>query len=598
MPPKSQVGTSPVYSMEHEQQVQLLSDALLREYMHRKGFRKTLSVFDQEHPRDKDTISSRAVMADLMALSSADQQRLKGEGIETIMEMLCDLRIERRQLVESLQAQAAQPVPEVPAACLNIIAKHNQNAAAKLQRAEAKREQRMRERHNSSSFSSSTRSPIGPLVQLDKEMTIDDLLQSDSDSEHDEADRDDEKDKRATSAGEAHAEPNWLGALDGKKKVKNTTSRGPSHIDGDELEDNELEDEEREKVGDHYETAREGGMPCSSETFRNAYRMICGSRSAPPRSYLQQGIAFDDAVGFRLIQWEKGPSAAIAPIQAFVGGFYFERSFIESCEHQRHSRIRAISHILQAAQPDLSLIVLVDGLLYLRHPTHDFQKQLSTQFVHWTGFSSLKELEKRLSLLVTEHWSRPKGCGLWCFLLSLVLSRGLSALKADGCSHPLMDEGGNGTLNMLNLFLCGAAKSTTTPETYRRMHLHCGFLSGEPTQGSTSHTHEFPPLGTPLNPVLPTWVISHERHFSNLFMKKDTRKVFEQKRALGGSATVELTYWDALTDDDEVTVEVQASGAAWGGRRRNANSYVNNAILSVPPWDTAVIDWRNAVPPQ
>ncbi|CCW62059.1 unnamed protein product [Phytomonas sp. EM1] len=111
---RKNLDDAPVYSMPHEQQVQLLSDALLREFMHRRGFLDTLKTFDEENPRDVDTISSRALMSDLMALDAKSQQRLKSQGIETIMEMLCALRVEHRQEVEQLAAEANADLPEAP----------------------------------------------------------------------------------------------------------------------------------------------------------------------------------------------------------------------------------------------------------------------------------------------------------------------------------------------------------------------------------------------------------------------------------------------------------------------------------------------------
>ncbi|CCW69409.1 unnamed protein product [Phytomonas sp. Hart1] len=108
------LDNAPVYRMPHEQQVHLLSNALLREFMHRRGFLDTLKTFDQENPRDADTISSRALMSDLMDLDAMNQKRLKSMGIETIMEMLCALRVEHRQEMNQLTEEANADVPEAP----------------------------------------------------------------------------------------------------------------------------------------------------------------------------------------------------------------------------------------------------------------------------------------------------------------------------------------------------------------------------------------------------------------------------------------------------------------------------------------------------
>eukprot|EP00796_Vickermania_ingenoplastis_P005278 gene5278-3783_t len=587
MPPKAQLGSSPVYKMEHEDQVRLLSDALLREYMHKRGFKKTLNAFDQERPRDADTISSRAVMADLMALPAADQERLKAEGILTIMEMLCDLRIEKRQQVAALEAQAAIPVPEVPHECLNIIAKHNQKAAekkdkeaAKVQRAEAKKEKLLRKQQRSG-VAQHHRDYLGA-IPLETEMTLDDLLESDSEPE-------------ATTPVKApvmKTPPVWLGD---KGPSAKQSAPMPSHQPDEVPEGQDLG--ETEKVGENYNKAVEGGALCSEDSLRKVLRILCGSRSTPPRSFVQQGIIFDDPVGFRLIQWQEGPGAVVASIQAFISGLYFERSSVESQEHQQDTCIRALSHILLAAQPDISQVVLVDGLLSAKYPTHDFGRQLS-KFRQWTSFRNAREMEQRLSMLMKEHWRMAKGCGLWCFLLSVVLSRDVEKIETDGGPLPLIDDRGSGTLALGNLCLCGVASAAPVSRGARGTHYHCGLLLGdvEPPSGNALRNQAFPSSGTSMNPVLPSWVVRNQRHYANLFMKKDTRNVFEQKRELGGSATAELTFWDPLTEDDEMTLEVTVGGAAWGGRKRNANSYVNTAILTLPPFRTAEWSQANSLP--
>lgn len=86
-------------SMPHEEQVDLLSQALLREYMHRRQYLTTLKTFDEENPRNEKTVSSRGVMTELMHVSPSVASQMKAEGIETIMEMLCAMRVEKATTV-------------------------------------------------------------------------------------------------------------------------------------------------------------------------------------------------------------------------------------------------------------------------------------------------------------------------------------------------------------------------------------------------------------------------------------------------------------------------------------------------------------------
>lgn len=718
MPPKAKLGTAPVYGMAHEEQVRLLSDALLREYMHRKGFLQTLKKFDEEHPRDADTVSSRAVMCDLMALTSSDQQRLKSEGTETVMEMLCSMRTERRQLTEELEAQKHMPIPEVPEECLQIIAKQEEQKVMKKKVQEKVSKESLAEmQEGGGTDSTSTRLKSTRLLEtlpdtfstpmnkkktvksgkvstdlrtdtssvafphtktslrnvfspplshsvlkkeipltVEKEMTLDELLDSNTKGEDiqqskypvdyhvSQSSHFVSKEKKRSGLGHSRAieEQNMR-----DEELVPTSQLAVKSDEGDEqkqwgtLKDVEgrnsvmsIEQYKVEKVGENYDETCTAGVPCSPMDLEKAFFVLCGDQQlAPPLSFLQQGFELAEPPGVRLIQWAKGPSAVIAATQAFVSAFYFEHAApIDSKELQLRSLVKALLHILQSAQPALEKIVVVDGLLRLQAPPQHFLQQLGTQYHQWSSFCSFHELEDRIEKLIESHWRRSKGSGLWCFLLSLVLSRGISVIKADGGSLPLIHSRiGTGNSSLLHLCLCGVSKDALAPSLSSRFLFHCGLLEGDykgssATESSALRTNSLAQLvkggneidstkreekngpeeenetfssGTRLQPVLPSWVIAHGEHYCNVYMKKDTRKIFEQKRALGGSASSALTFWDALTGEDEITLEVKVPTAgAWeeGLRRRaTTDSFVERAIFTVPQWRTALVDWNGRV---
>lgn len=100
-------------SMPKSQQVDLLAQALLREFMHRHGYLETLRTFDEECARNSDTISSRAVMRQLLnipvqgrpsrlvaaAPRAAEKSKAKGKGASqfSLMEELCSYRLAKRE---------------------------------------------------------------------------------------------------------------------------------------------------------------------------------------------------------------------------------------------------------------------------------------------------------------------------------------------------------------------------------------------------------------------------------------------------------------------------------------------------------------------
>jgi hypothetical protein len=111
---KDKAPEAPVYRLGEDEQVELLAQALLREYMHRKQFKRTLAAFDAEHPRDERTVSSRAVMYDLMHLAHV-MPGMKERGIETIMEALCCMRFEAASPESSGQVEVQRALAQLEA---------------------------------------------------------------------------------------------------------------------------------------------------------------------------------------------------------------------------------------------------------------------------------------------------------------------------------------------------------------------------------------------------------------------------------------------------------------------------------------------------
>jgi hypothetical protein len=79
--------------------VEQLAQALLREYMHRKGAKATLAIFDEENPRTEKTIGSRAVMTSLMHMEAIQaRNKRRPQPLATFMEQLCGYRLRKRSI--------------------------------------------------------------------------------------------------------------------------------------------------------------------------------------------------------------------------------------------------------------------------------------------------------------------------------------------------------------------------------------------------------------------------------------------------------------------------------------------------------------------
>eukprot|EP01063_Lacrimia_lanifica_P023453 TRINITY_DN3098_c0_g1_i1.p1 TRINITY_DN3098_c0_g1~~TRINITY_DN3098_c0_g1_i1.p1 ORF type:complete len:334 (+),score=170.47 TRINITY_DN3098_c0_g1_i1:147-1148(+) len=83
-----------------EVQVDELAKALLREYMHKRGFMETLRAFDAEDPRGEFTIGNRSLMMDMMFL--------KQKSASSIMEAICQRRLNKKASQGEVDAMDAE----------------------------------------------------------------------------------------------------------------------------------------------------------------------------------------------------------------------------------------------------------------------------------------------------------------------------------------------------------------------------------------------------------------------------------------------------------------------------------------------------------
>lgn len=719
MPPKKakDLANAPVLTMAHEAQVQLLSDALLREYMHRRGFLATLKAFDTEHPRDENTISSRALMSDLMALDANEQQRMKGEGVETIMEMLCNLRVERRLMTERLSAEAEMELPKVPANYDTLKAKQMEREARKAgkkgQQHEEQEQQQQQPQLKSALSSSASKKekrskrvlfaadvprssdddsqdddhdpheegvrgrgasglqqqqrrhhhrhqhrngnngvkpepqprrnskPTGARASAEAGMTIEDLLGS-SRSGSDASDAEEAQQRRRSgSQGGASAEgpsPATSAAMPAWMEMTRTPVKGGAAGSGTPAEDGSdhtgsADDASDDSVGD-VDVDQLGGAAASAELrdqLSAVFQLLCGFDGHLGSSFLEQGFTFDEGADCALVQWRAagGCDGVLAPIQAFVAAYYYEREvYVAKPQRQRDCLAKALCTVLEQAQPSTAKIVLVDSTWRAeRGATRYSRSQALRQAAKprtrcWTGFASLHDVGAVLrdTLLTEDRWMQPRGSGVMSFLFSLLLSRGADALgqelaalrstTADGARPTLLQPStGRATLGLANLVLTGRAVFfrhngvRNGSQIGYSTSLRCGLLCGDTHKDGdldAAGSSGAPPSYTKATtPQFASWVVWHKGRYANLYMPKDTRQVFQQKLNLGGSASVELVYWDAATDEDEyvltVTVRSITLGVGGGGSR-NAASFVNTAITSVPAWSSAVVDWNGEAP--
>ncbi|RNE98111.1 hypothetical protein TraAM80_08955 [Trypanosoma rangeli] len=115
-----------ITALSVREQVEALAQALLREFMHRRGYTKTLQMFDRECPRDARTIASRQLMRQLLeipahafpsrlsapaevAVDTDKKDRKKNKHPPpTYMEELCSYRLQKREVQQRWQQAEEQ----------------------------------------------------------------------------------------------------------------------------------------------------------------------------------------------------------------------------------------------------------------------------------------------------------------------------------------------------------------------------------------------------------------------------------------------------------------------------------------------------------
>jgi ubiquitin carboxyl-terminal hydrolase MINDY-3/4 len=156
----------PVLQLDRDTQAKLLSEALLREFMHKRKFLQTLKQFDIENPRNEMTITSRALMQELMTMQKVMPQMKSQHGIESIVEAVCEHRIEKKhhlqemkEMEKEIEALTSRILPQLKKE-LEEQKKANELKEKELERATAKAASASVQQNTTSSSSSSNKSKL------------------------------------------------------------------------------------------------------------------------------------------------------------------------------------------------------------------------------------------------------------------------------------------------------------------------------------------------------------------------------------------------------------------------------------------------------
>eukprot|EP00759_Apiculatamorpha_spiralis_P052170 PhF_6_TR5619/c0_g1_i2/m.8151 len=326
---KKTIDAETVLSFSKADQIEELSRALLREYMHKKKYFETLRIFDEECPRTTNTINSRAVMASLMYLEPL-QSRTTVQGANTIMEILCEDRAKKREASKDLPGLREKEKDVTK----KLNALQEKTAKKKKQKKSEGKGLTIEELLEKDDFAGRPTSPQEPVVQprpsavaaaeelLKVNLAMDTKQKSSSlgarpvhseDEDNTDGDEEEEDERKGHDVDASPPRPQtrmgWSTAATEDTLPPKGYSSGTTHIKN-------MSDEEDEEPTAPKKTSTPA---VSINPLSKPLKLfICGLVPFIPKSFMQQGFCFCDDVPYGLIQFNGGPCGVISAVQGVV----------------------------------------------------------------------------------------------------------------------------------------------------------------------------------------------------------------------------------------------------------------------------------------
>ena len=609
--------------MGEETQVDLLAQALLREYMHRKKFSNTLKTFDEENPRDENTVSSRAVMADLMHLSPERIAAMKSRDLETFMEILCADRVDKHEkllAVARLRKELEQPIPPLESVDLqNDEQKKKKKKKKKLEddskadKPKLKKKAKLLDKEKSTmsleelletpapvtakdSRSNEEPKPSAPLLRPAKaKAPSESSNESSSSSEH-----------SGSDAEEEAAAPDSL-----PMPTKRTGWSGDFTVDDPEetlgiahtVSPAKTETSPQKHTPSHY-----GDDAIGMEEARRLRTLLVGPDRRIPDSFARQGFHFSPNVEYGIVQNEGGPCGVLASVQGYIIKELLSRSFITTAEALPATLSSALTNILMNVAGASKEVTVVLPATDVTSFTQESCRSVSNQLHVIASMIPVKSrdadavrssIDKCLPL-----WMQPDGTGMLCLILSAIYTRGgCDAVSRDmDVEAPLIVEHGYCSQELTNLILCGKAVSNVHDGILQSgsmslrgfpSQLEVGFLSIFEAQKHLT-VGDFAK-----KPKVPVWVVYNESHYTLLF-SKERGKLLDRCLEKSGSPEAEefdLFFWDQQGQEEEIRLSILCDPMPLPAMRKGQLiPFLNRIIRTMPYWELAKVDWNGTEP--
>ncbi|XP_067368662.1 probable ubiquitin carboxyl-terminal hydrolase MINDY-4 isoform X2 [Channa argus] len=531
--------------------VEEVSSSVVREYLSRKGLKKTIACMDEEHPRTEASINNRSRLRQILKIEGLYRKnKAQNSPLKTLLEIIVkyhieDLKDDRIACPDSDCLYFHQTISStahslaVTSTIMNDI-KPNESAMPLVNYKHGK-----------------LRVRTWPTVA---ELSMNEMVLDDIDDDDDQ-----QQDLHKVSIQRTVAEHSYIGC----PMDQNTAMELKTVLLGSSLN-------------------------CFSVEWRN------------------QGFTFSETHDLRygIVQKKGGPCGILASLQAFVlKKLLFENteSSNTGLQRLRPSNITRRKYLVLAAAEILwrageekqATVVISSGRNHFT-PTGHYKSEGLLEKITYFTVDSIKDLQ----LLLEQHIEQFETGVFGCILLTIsaILSRSIEKVREDMDvpTTTLIGAHGYCTQELVNLLLCGRAVSNVFDNDMEldsgngnitllkgiKGHCDIGFLS-------LFEHYNICKVGAYLKtPRYPIWVVCSESHFSVLFGLQRELLTSQDK-----NQEFDLYYYDGLANQQEeirLTVSFGNSAVVWKDDDTDLIAPLEHCIRT--RWNDALVNWNDTEP--
>ncbi|CAL1593608.1 unnamed protein product [Knipowitschia caucasica] len=622
-----------------------ISSSLVREYLSRKGLKKTIVCMDEEHPRTEASVNNRSQLRQMLNLEALYRKsKVENSQFKTLLEIIVkhlidgttnelDARSLHFNTDDGMALRSQVEVPKTSHTTLlfpektqsfahhkSSLTAHDQNGQGtdvdlKIPVTESKkRNKASRPRRGMMT---------GPVASTPEESIKKRQIRKAEYNQplpHNEREKDDEDCLLQTVQSSLYkdhyefAQGSSAEQLTSQMEKRVQSSLNVSNVNVSEMVLDDIDDEEMQSLPRMFfnkTITRQSwtGCPMDQQTATELKVVLLGSSlNCFSVEWRNQGFTFSEIHDLRygIVQTKGGPCGVLASVQGFVmKKMLFEDSDGSNCFNKlrpsnstrRKCLVLAIAEILWRAGEEKQVIVAMNSGSKHFIPAGKYKSDGVLESILLFTLDNQKALEQFLDQHIEQFESTVMGCLL--LVVSAVLSRSIDKLREDMDvpTTTLIGAHGYCTQELVNLLLCGQAVSNVFDND---MELDSGnsnlmLLKGIKYNSdigllSLFEHYNICKVGNFLKtPRFPIWVVCSESHFSVLFG-------LQRELLTSHLKEFDLYYYDGLSNQqEEIRLSVCVDRSA---------PCSDEASELIPPlelcirtrWKDAAVNWNDTEP--